>query len=350
MQSMTADNHFVPQFYLNAWGTGGKAIHVYETLVPDARMPDWREKPIRGQAKRLHLYTLASNLGSDADEFERWIKRAIEDPVLPTLEKLRQERPLTENDWERLVYFLASQDLRTPTSYLQFSERWQAQMPALLAEVLSRPGDDQEIPEDDPALNMLQESAESNPETLTHPSPFRITLYSDPLRRQSYLQAGALLGRRLWIESIRLLLRPESVRVLLQHSWSVLRPCPGEEWITSDHPVIRLNHWGDRFDFDAKWASSRSEIFFPLSPTHLMYAQVGVQHPKDMTCDRDQTLDIQRFSSLRAYRSIYARQPCEQVRRFRARIVDAAASRQEADAWKHWHSNQSSAERDFQNS
>lgn len=123
MPQITRDNHFVPQFYLKKWSKNGTHIWAYRTLVSHQSNPEWKLRAIRGVAFQRDLYTSIEN-GEEIDEFERWIESNYEQPVQESIQKVIKNKNLTNLDWECLALFVAAQDVRTPTSYLESMKRW----------------------------------------------------------------------------------------------------------------------------------------------------------------------------------------------------------------------------------
>ncbi len=77
---VTRNNHFVPQSYLKRWSADGHRIWCYRILVPNAEMPEWGFRSVRGVADQRDLYTSLVR-GQETDEFERWLQTEIEEPA-----------------------------------------------------------------------------------------------------------------------------------------------------------------------------------------------------------------------------------------------------------------------------
>lgn len=130
------DNHFVSQFYLKNWSKDGKRINTYRLLVSNEKVPLWELKPIRGVAYRRDLYTTTIN-GEEVDEFEHWLENEFEIPVQEVIEKVKLNKNLFKEDWDKLALFLAAQDVRTPTTYQESVAQWEKSLPNLLENSLS---------------------------------------------------------------------------------------------------------------------------------------------------------------------------------------------------------------------
>ena len=66
--SISRNNHYIPQMYLQQWGTDNK-IYVYRLLVSDAKVPVWAQQAISRTASMPNLYTRISD-GNELDDFE----------------------------------------------------------------------------------------------------------------------------------------------------------------------------------------------------------------------------------------------------------------------------------------
>jgi hypothetical protein len=138
-----------------------------------------------------------------------------------------------------------------------------------------------------------------------------------------------------------------SLRLLQGHRWSILAPCEGLTWYTSDDPVIRLNGYKDgRYDFKGGCGVSGTEIILPLSPHHLLYTRIGHRPPpKGEVLSRAKTELIRRLIAEHAYRMIFGASQEEDVEGLRPRTVDDKLLRQERELWPGWHARQTAAER-----
>ena len=334
--NITADNHFLPQAYLKNWSADGTRVWMYRTLVSHARVPEWELRPARGLGLQRHLYTSVSS-GAESDSFERWIADTIETPAASALKKAVSGRPLTSDDWKRLTLYVAALDQRTPTSYLEHMARWERDTPAVMQRVMKRV--ERELRRAGGQQRLLRAPTPDPPRH--HPLPLRVHVDRRITESQSAVKAELTLGRELWLHTMHHLLT-NTAHVLNEHQWGIAHPAPGLEWFTSDHPVLRLNFNSDQeYDFQGGWGSRGTEILIPLSPTHMMFTQVGKSVPDEFTFTEQQTRTLQRFLAERAHRSVFAARPIRRVAWFHPRRVDANAFAAERRAWELWHTEHS---------
>lgn len=340
MSQISHDNHFVPQFYLKQWSKDGYKIWSYRILVSHQRVQEWGLRSIRRVAFHQDLYTTFSN-GQEVDEFERWIESEYEAPAQEALAKVLRDEKLKSSDWERLALLLGVQDVRTPANYLESKNRWQQSLPKLLNDTLRE------------SVSRLERAhQESRSVEVTHLEPefFKDVLNvevipaNDLQSDEGLITVNVVAGRGLWLESQRFLLS-NTAKALIKHKWSIVEPTKGAAWFTSDHPVIRLNYYGDgTYDLKGGWGNPGGNLFMPLSPRHLLFTQIGSDIPDRLTFSYEKTLEIQRFLAEKALRWIYAHEPLNIVAKLRPRHIDPVTFKAEQEQWKNWHNEQSKAE------
>lgn len=344
---VTRNNHFVPQSYLRRWSVDGNRVWCYRILVPNAEVPLWELRPVRGVAYQRDLYTSLIN-GRETDEFERWLEREIETPAQDAIERAVHGDDLTDTEWEQLTLYLAAQDVRTPQNYIESAKRWDAEIPVLLQRILEE------------ALQHLEEAAQTGQKPMIRQpadqQPFTDLLkvevrpHAKPETMEGEFRVEVPVGRRLWLETQRHLLE-STAKVLFSHSWSIAEAASGAEWFTSDHPVVRVNYYGkNNYDLGGGWGRRGCNLLMPLSPKHLLFAEIGEGLPRRLQLSLQNTIKIKRFIAERAHRMIFARQQRPEVNRFRPRVVDLEAYQAEQEAWNEWHDDQSRAEREHEES
>ncbi len=148
----------------------------------------------------------------------------------------------------------------------------------------------------------------------------------------------------MWLWQIRHLLNSVA-KGLAEHKWSIAHPAAGLEWITSDHPTLRLNyHSANAYDFDGGWGSRGTELILPISPKHLLYTKIGSKAAPRFAFSADETRGLQRLLAERAHRWIFASEPVSDVAKLRPRVVDATAFEAEEQFWRDWHDAQCASE------
>lgn len=338
---VTRNNHYVPRSYLKRWADEIGRVWSYRVLVSHRNVPLWKQRSTKGLAYHEHLYTRLIATG-ETDDIERWLNNEFESPAQESIDKAVSNGRLAATDWEKLVRFLAAQDVRTPARLNGQLKRWRETMPAIVEDTLA-----------DSVRKMV--AAKRDGVSLSHVGhrhdeffPGRVTIEALPDQEGGQLRFETVVGRGYWLFGIKQLLTT-TVNALLEHKWTILRSPPRLEWLTSDDPVVRLNYHDAReYDFGGGWGSKGTEILLPLGPRHLMYTRIGKKPPpKGHVVSRELAQSLQRFTVEHAHRFVFARTPDPSVAAWKPRIVDPGAFNAEAAQWKHWHEDQSTAEREL---
>lgn len=333
------DNHYVPQTYLKRWGDAEGRVCAYRVLVSHPNVPLWKRASVKGLGYHAHLYTRVVATGL-TDEVECWLNSDFESPAGEVIQKVVSDARLTSQDWSHLIRFLAAQDVRTPARLMGMLQRWRQSLPPLIKDTLN-----------DSVEKLKTSRREGKPLAhRSHPNaeyfPVKVTTELVPGEEQGILRAEMVPGRGLFLFALKHLLT-QTVNVLLAHKWTILRSPDGIEWLTSDDPVVRLNFQNPKtYTFGGGWGSVGTEIFLPLSPYHLLYTKIGTRPPqRGAVVSPELAAWIQRFTIEHAHRMVFAAKPEASVAKLRPRTVDSAAFNAEVEQWKHWHDEQTVAER-----
>jgi hypothetical protein len=337
------DNHYVPHSYLKRWADDHGNVWSYRILVPHAKSSLWKAHSPKSLGFHQHLYTQMAATG-ESDKIERWFDSTFESPAGRALQNAVNDQRLSSDEWVRLIRFLAAQDARTPARLLGRMKDWQENMQSLINKITSD------------AVHKLEEAKRNGiPIAFEGPAagdelfPVHTMVEIQAGEESGLLRVEALVGRSLWLWSLKHVLT-KTLDVLHQHRWTILRSPPGIEWLTSDNPVVRLNyHDAQRYDFGGGWNSPGTNIFMPLSPSHLLFTQIGSRQrlPRGTTVSLDFAMQIQRFTVEHAHRYVFGRSADVNAALWRPRTVNREAFHAEAEQWKSWNAVQSEAEREI---
>jgi hypothetical protein len=345
MNQVTHDNHYVPKVYLKQWSDDSLHVWAYRLLVSNENVPEWQHRSMDKTAFLRDLYTEIEN-GKEIDEFEKWLESEFENPIKESIEKVLEDNPLSSRDWELLASFLGAQDMRTPQSYLESTERWERTLPDLMQKTL-----DNSVRklEDEEFRKNIEVSSNDESSLFNGVLEINVVKSSETENGQGYIQAEITTGRKLWLQSQRLVLT-ETIKALKEHKWCIVRPARGFQWFTSDHPVVKLNDYGNgSYDLKGGWGRKGGNIFMPLSPRHLLFTQIGEDLPDRLTLTSEQTNQFQRLIAEGAFRWLFAREPLSFIRKIRPRHVDPEAFKDEEEQWGNWHEIQKQAEKSTKN-
>lgn len=280
----------------------------------------------------------------ESDDIERWFDSMFESPASSALQHAVTDQRLSPDEWARLIRFLAAQDARTPARLLERMKDWQENLPTLINKVMSDAVHELEDAKRT-GIPIAFEGRKAGDELF----PVRTMVEIQPDEESGLLRVEASVGRSLWLWSLKHVLT-KSLDVLHQHRWTILRSPPGVEWLTSDSPVVRINyHDAQNYDFGGGWNSHGTDIFMPLSPTHLLFTQIGARQRllRGTTVSLDFAMQIQRFTVEHAHRYVFGRSADVQAALWRPRTVNREAFHAEAEQWKSWNTVQSEAEREI---
>ena len=345
MNQVTHDNHYVPKVYLKQWSDDSLHVWAYRLLVSNENVPEWQHRSMDKTAFLRDLYTEIEN-GEEIDEFEKWLEFEFENPVQKSIRKVLKDNPLSSRDWELLASFLGAQDMRTPQSYLESTERWERTLPDLMQKTL-----DNSVRklEDEEFRKSIEVSSNDESSLFNGVLEINVVKSSETENGQGYIQAEITTGRKLWLQSQRLVLT-ETIKALKEHKWCIVRPARGFQWFTSDNPVVKLNDYGNgSYDLKGGWGRKGGNIFMPLSPRHLLFTQIGYDLPDRLTLTSEQTNQFQRLIAEGAFRWLFAREPLSFIGKIRPRHVDPEAFKDEEEQWGNWHEIQKQAEKSTKN-
>lgn len=340
LNNVRKNHHYVSQSYLKAWSNKHKNIWHYRTLVSHKSVPLWSQSSIKSIANQYQLFT-RTVAGNDSDDFEIWMDQEIETPAQTALSNIRCGKSLSSDEWDCLLRYLVLHDIRSPVFYVEGIERWKLEMPDLLERVIQD------------AVSKMTEAVETQKESTIEYNkkseliPLKVS--KEVVADSDYggLRAEVLLGRGLWLFSIKHLLT-STYQVLKQHNWSVIKAPEGLEWLTSDNPVLKLNYYGSgSYDFKGGWGNKGTEIIFPLSPNLLLYTMVGRKEGIS-NMSNELAMTVNRLISENAYKSIFAFTPVDDIQSIVPRVVDEVAFREDKMKWEEWHTIQRELEAEYQ--
>jgi hypothetical protein len=334
------DNHYISCFYLERWALSNGRLWAYRTLVSHKNVDLWKPASVKGVGWHAHLYTRLIK-GAESDEVELWLDREFESPAAEPFRKAVEDEQLSKEDWLLLSRFLAAQDVRTPARLREGLVRWHNEIPGLVEQVTR-----DAVSQLEAGLKGKSAPLEAIRATPSYADllPLRVSNEADEFGNPG-LRTQVVVGRGMWLFSMRHLLT-KNLDVLSRHRWTILRPAKGLSWMTTDDPVVKLNYRSAaNYDFGGGWGSQGTEIFMPLSPSHLLYTKVGHRPPRrGLVLGAVETQFLQRAICEHAHRLVFSESRDPHVVSLRPRVVDARAYALEADEWKRWHEKQVKAE------
>jgi len=332
------NNHYVHEGYLKRWQSTDKKILIYRTLVSHEKVPLWGSKSLKSAATQQHLYTrIVERLENDA--IERWFDKEYESAVEAPITKVVKNQRLSPYDWEALIRFYAMQDVRTPKQFLEHKKRMNCSLPKILKEVL------ESLPDRLKEQQTGKEWPEKSYGSYEDMFPVTANIETDSNKKTVSVDVKATIGRASWLFSIKRLLA-EPAQILHSHKWTIMRPANGYFWPTSDAPAIKLNYYDyNKYDFLGGWNKKGTNLLMPLSPEHLLYAQVGHRPPqRNSRFSIVETEELQKIIAQHAHRMIFSKNPLQRIESLRPRVIDQVLYQNEKSQWERWHLEQSKSE------
>ncbi|MEN8905261.1 MAG: DUF4238 domain-containing protein [Clostridiales bacterium] len=338
-------NHFVPQYYLKKWSNDNHTIWIYRTLVSHSKVKYWENKSIKGNGYYSYLYACTSN-GMASDEIEDWLNVHFENPAVNTFRKVTDENinlrniKLKKGEWQSLIKLCAAQLVRTPANFINSMEYYQRIFPKITKTALNKLIIKLKS---DSSQSMLKGETEKTLRNL----PIKVNLEKASRDNFTRITVNTKIGRAYWLSGIKYLLE-NTIKVLLNYNWRLLKVHEDIELFTSDNPAMCINYYEkNNYDFKGGWGNKNSEIIFPLSPKIILYTKVGESRKSHEELSYTLSCEINKMIAEHAFREIYAKDKVYNIQSVRKRIIDSEKFKQELDWWKSWHTNQGKIENEY---
>ncbi|QKZ06050.1 DUF4238 domain-containing protein [Pseudomonas eucalypticola] len=341
MAGIKKDNHYVPQAYLRRWQTGNQIL-TYRLLVPHENWPHWKVHSPKSIAKLQHLYTYFSG-SQDSDEIEHWLDSDFEQPGLASIAKVVKEAKLNPEDWQNLFRFALAQSVRTPTGLERFLKRQDETLEKILESSMG---------ESVAKFEAAQASGtkfETPPAVDPHSKlPLKLSRIKNDDGSES-IQAKVLSGRKFWIWQLEHILK-NTVNRMPALRWTILHAPAYTSWPTTDNPLTRI--WdgpNGKLSLEGGWGVPGTKIFLPLSPKHLLFAQVGQRPPRRGTVvSLHEAAYIRTMILYGASRYVFSTDTHD-IAECRPRTVSQKQFDEERKRWADWHVTQSEEEANYPN-
>ena len=324
---ISRNNHYVPQFYLEKWGSN-KKIWKYALLVPNENVPMWTSSSIKHTASQDNLYVRWYD-GVEIDDFEQFFGSEFENKAKQSIDKAVSGERLSMDDWHNMIDFVGAQIVRTPAFYQKMRPIIRNAMKQALEESVEKLQKIEDISVLKAANHKIQSSFDQEliPIQYVDEGESNISGFVD-------VRFETVEGKSTWLWAMRHLIK-EPLKQLHNHKWSIITtevPIP-----TSDDPVICLNYYSENdYIFDGGWMQKGTEIICPISPYKILYTQVGVRHEPRIWYTKDQSAVFKKMIVEHAFREVYAMDQDPEVCVIRPRIINQelfVTEKREVDGW-----------------
>lgn len=343
MSQFARNNHYIPQFYLRQWANQEQKVWEYKLLVSHDNVPCWQLVSLKDStAWQRDLYT-GFVKDNETDEVEHWYDYEIENPAQITFEKISNNEKLNKLDVSRLIRFVAAQYVRTPAAYF----RSKLVFENTVHKTIKKDSSELTIG----SANYLTKPASTNEfNKFSKWFPFEINI-GEPSEENNMVKVEFTTGftRNMWhFQNYTLLDRTYSC--LLEHDWHVVSAPPGVRLNTSDDPVVFANFYDEgKYDFKGGWGRKNGNAFFPISPYHFLFTQMGDGVDEKYVKDNIFLLTywMQRITIENAFRRIYSVSQNNSVISCRKRMVSELDYKNEREIWANWNRIQNDFEQTF---
>src|SRR5436190_7689335 len=111
MPKTNQKQHFIARFYQRNFAEPRFSDNL---RVYDMRKGRWERRTPDGVGWFRHLCSMIDMQGNRTDEFDRFLKNRVEDPVVPVLKKLATGEPLDADERSAVAFFVALTAARSP--------------------------------------------------------------------------------------------------------------------------------------------------------------------------------------------------------------------------------------------
>lgn len=320
------NNHFVPQMYLNAWGTD-KKIYRYRLLVSNEKVPLWSRQSIEHTASQDFLYIHVVD-GIENDDLEKEFNEKFETPAMtPLMNAINGER-MSPDDWEILINFVVAQYVRTPKFYLQNKQIEEQIIPGVMEEV------SKELAEMDSPPPIEKHDSE-----LSSLLPVTFDLIDKTEDGGAIAKITMIAGKSTWLLTIKHLLSDDSVILSIMRSrkWSIAQADPDILLPTCDNPFIifSVNSQGVYSITDG--LGKPENIFaFPISPHKVLLSTSKRIRPR-LQLTKEETIMIKNLIVDNSYDSVYSYFEDPEIPKMRARIVNEELFKENQAKFDNWY-------------
>lgn len=247
--------------YLKNWEYEKGKIYVYHLLVPHENFPVWKSYSTKSTAQIKNLYVrIEDNL--EIDNFELNFNKLYETPATTVIEKIINGTKMTHEDWLILCDYLLLQYVRTPAYYHWVSDWGRESVEGIISSTIHSLFEE---------LKTKKAHSQPTRNEVSDLLPIAIDIHDDPHDdTQSLLEVQTVVGKNLWLFSIKNILSENSIvrKAMHELKWSIVTAPSGESWPACDAPVIIQNKNSKNRSVLLKHIAGIDMIVvFPVSPT-----------------------------------------------------------------------------------
>jgi len=320
------NNHFVPQMYLNAWGSDNK-IFEYRLLVSNEKVPIWTRKSIERTASQDYLYVNIVD-GVESDEFEKVFNTKFETPAkIPLMKAICGDR-MSSEDWKKLINYVTAQYVRTPKFFLQCKQIEESILPDVLKD-LAKQLEKMDFP---------PEPIEQEDE-LSSLLPVKFDVLRQDEDGTATANITVIAGKSSWLLTIRHILSVDSdvLKTIQAKKWRVVTSHPDIKWPTCDNPfvIFTINQRG-QYSITDGIGQPTNYFAFPLSPRKALLCG-NKTIPPNLILTEEESIMIKNLIIHNAYLYVYSDFEDSNVPLLRPRYIDLETYNRIYTEQKNWY-------------
>ncbi len=335
MPDICRNNHYVPQFYLNAW-TINKKIWEYRLLVSNERVPLWTNRSVEHVASGENMYVRMIS-GEEYDDFEIDFNCRFETPASEPFRKLCKRDKLKASDWSAIARMAACQYVRTP-AYFQSIKPTMDKLHKSFAE---------EMPS---FIERYAKGERSAPHEEVDRTLFPMSLQLtgkriDDTHQEAYFTL--ISGKSIWLFAIQHALTDGSsiLDIFQNRKWSIVSF--RNHLPTTDNPICFVDAIAEMpiDDIGTKMSKKGKLIVYPISPELAIISKTeGKRLPPAFIASFIFAEYIKRAVVKNAFMYVYSKEIDNDIPSYRPRVVNLKQYKQVDEAIGGWYSKYQSEE------
>lgn len=297
------------------------------------------QKSVRSVGSFDSIFVRLKN-GKETDDIEKWFNDKYETPVKKALDKAINDERITVDEWYLLIDFLVCHIVRSPAfivKILESGKKCDSIFQETMDKISKMSIDD--FRKDKERVKTVQNNNDM--------FPFKMTNLGDFDENNVLIKAETIIGKQFYLWHIKNLLENTS-KILHTHKWGIITVDEKVLLPTSDDPVICLNYKNENdYDFGGGWGKENCNILFPISPSKIIYTQIGTRVKPRLKADYKMSLLLKKMIVEHSHRIIISNFKDMDVEKFKTRYVDEKEFKREKKMWEDFQKNYIEKESEF---
>ena len=336
------NNHYLAQMYLAAWINEKNKVKVYNLLVPNENFPIWKDESLRSVGSFDSIFVRFDG-SKEIDDIEDWFNEKYETPSKEALSHAISGDRVTIEEWHYLIDFLACHIVRSPVfliKTLDFGKEFQDIFDKEVKKI-------SEMSNDELKKSIKEHKEKNKEENNDYLFPFKMTKLDEIENDKVVYNCEVMVGKQFYLWNIKNLLE-NTAAVLHKHKWGIITVDERVSLPSSDDPVICLNYNNDNdYNFGGGWGRENSNILFPISPSKILYTQVGCRVEPRWQADYKTSLFLKKIIIEHSHRIVISSFEDDDVERIKPRYVDLNEFKREKEMWKDFQKNYLENEKEY---